>query len=66
MFDNISHFLSVIYSKEKQNNDYLNELIESNMIPIGTIIKNQEIIFKGETRNSDILPCIIYKKNYVA
>lgn len=66
MFDHISHLLPVIYSKEKQNNDYLNELIELNMIPIGTIIKNQEIIFKGETMNSDIIPCIIYKKNYRA
>ncbi len=67
MFDNIAGIYSIVYSRDSQKNPtYINELIASDLIPIGIVLKEQEVTVRGESMKSDILPCIIYKQNYIA
>lgn len=66
MFDNALQILPIVYSKEKQNMKFINELIDQNAIPIGCVIKGLKSYYKDEEIFEDLLPCIIYKENYRA
>lgn len=67
MFDNVYGIYSIVYSKNSQKNpSYIDELISSDLIPIGIVLKQQNITVKGQEMVEDILPCIIYKENYIA
>lgn len=66
MFENVTQILPIVYLKERQNMEFIEELIAKDVIPIGCIVKGVKSYYKGEEIFEDILPCIIYKKNYVA
>lgn len=67
MFNNVAGMYSIVYSRDSQKNPtYINELIMSDLIPIGIILKDQEVTVRNESMKSDIMPCIIYKQNYIA
>jgi len=66
MFENIRRILPIVYSKEKQNMKFINELIDQDVIPIGCVIKGMKTYYKDEEIFEDILPCIVYKENYKA
>lgn len=66
MFTNIRQIIPIIYSKERQNLKFINEIIDQNAIPIGCVIKGMKAYYKDEEIFEDILPCIIYKQNYRA
>lgn len=67
MFDNVYGIYSIVYSKNSQKNpSYIDELISSDLIPIGIVLKQQNITVKNQPMVEDILPCIVYKENYIA
>lgn len=66
MFENVTQMLPIIYSKERQNLKFINEIIDQNAIPIGIVIKGVKSYYKGEEIHEDLLPCIVYKENYRA
>lgn len=67
MFENIENILMIIYFKNFNNLNFLDDLLKDNIIPIGTVMKNHEIIDNNNNNKiEDILPCLIYKENYKA
>jgi len=66
MFDNVRQILPIVYLKDRQNNKFLEELFEQDVIPIGIVIKGVKSYYKNEEIHEDLLPCIIYKENYRA
>lgn len=64
MFENIKQILPIVYSKERQNNEFIEELLNEDVIPIGCIIKNVKSYYQNREIHEDILPCIVYKENY--
>lgn len=67
MFNNVAGIYSIVYSRDSQKNPtYIDKLFASDLIPIGIVLKEQDVTVRGERMKSDILPCIIYKENYRA
>jgi len=66
MFENVTQILPIVYLKERQNMKFIEELIAEDVIPIGCIVKGVKSYYKGEEIHEDLLPCIIYKQNYIA
>lgn len=66
MFNNVKQILPIVYSKEKQNMKFINELIDQDVIPIGCIVTGVKSYYKDKEIHEDLLPCIIYKENYRA
>lgn len=67
MFNNIQGLYSIIYSRDSQKNPtYINDLINTDLIPIGIVLRDQNVTIKGEEKTEGILPCIVYKKLYEA
>lgn len=66
MFNELKQILPIVYTKERQNNKFIEELINEDAIPIGCVIKGVKSYYKGEEIFEDLLPCIVYKENYKA
>jgi hypothetical protein len=64
MFDNIKQILPIIYLKTRKTNEFLEELLAEDVIPIGIVIKDVKSYHKGEEIHEDLLPCFVYKENY--
>lgn len=66
MFENITQILPILYLKDRQNNEFLEELFKEDVIPIGVVLKDIKSYYQNKETHEDILPCIIYKENYRA
>ena len=66
MFENIENILMIIYFKNFNNLNFLNNLLKDNIIPIGIIMEKQKVFYQNQEIIENILPCIIYKENYRA
>ena len=66
MFENVQQVILIVYFKEKQNFKFINEIIDQLAIPIGCVIKGVKSYYKDEEIFEDLLPCIVYKENYIA
>ena len=66
MFENIAQILPILYLKDRQNNEFLEELFKEDVIPIGVVLKDIKSYYQNKETHEDILPCIVYKENYRA
>lgn len=66
MFENIRRILPIVYLKERQTNEFLNELLVDDIVPIGCVIKGVKSYYQEKEIFEDLLPCIVYKENYKA
>lgn len=66
MFENVIQILPILYLKDRQNNEFLEELFKEDVIPIGVVLRDVKSYYQNKEIHEDILPCIIYKENYRA
>lgn len=66
MFNNVKQILPIVYLKDRQNNEFLEELFKEDVIPIGIVIKGVKSYYKDKEIFEDLLPCFVYKENYRA
>lgn len=66
MFENVSRILPIVYLKERQTNEFIDELLADDIVPIGCVIKGVKSYYQNKEIHEDLLPCIVYKENYRA